>query len=181
MSPTPTNPTDRLRAAIEEALLTTRRTGYDGAAAHGQHRYDARCALCAADVEALTEAVVRRVLGTPTTNTETPAPAVDRATVLTEAADAADTVAAGLRGDSAVGAYAVMQDLYRMADEAAAEAQQPAPAVTEEPTPKPPSTATLLADPCDACQHTLNWHRNDIGCTVPRCVCGQFPATEEPK
>ena len=131
MSPTPTNPTDRLRAAIEEALLTTRRTGYDGAAAHGQHRYDARCALCAADVEALTEAVVRRVLGTPTTNTETPAPAVDRATVLTEAADAADTVAAGLRGDSAVGAYAVMQDHYRMADEAAAEAQQPAPAETD--------------------------------------------------
>ncbi|MFI9622124.1 hypothetical protein ACIG8S_24760 [[Kitasatospora] papulosa] len=94
MSPTPTNPTDRLRAAIEEALLTTRRTGYDGAAAHGQHRYDARCALCAADVEALTEAVVRRVLGTPTTNTETPAPAADLPAVLREAADDLTALAA---------------------------------------------------------------------------------------
>ncbi|MEU9495452.1 hypothetical protein AB0D73_27240 [Streptomyces sp. NPDC048215] len=78
------------------------------------------------------------------------------------------------------------QSLYSQGADAvlavlAAEAQQPAPAVTEEPTPKPPSTATLLADPCDACQHTLNWHRNDVGCTVPRCVCGRFHATEEPK
>ncbi|MEH0650690.1 hypothetical protein QA995_14915 [Streptomyces scabiei] len=31
-----------------------------------------------------------------------------------------------------------------------------------------------LATPCDACQHTLNWHRNDVGCTVPNCVCGRF-------
>ncbi|WP_330449687.1 hypothetical protein [Streptomyces anulatus] len=37
-----------------------------------------------------------------------------------------------------------------------------------------PSTAAMLATPCDACDHTLNWHRNDVGCTVPRCVCGRF-------
>ncbi|MBL1107374.1 hypothetical protein JK361_22670 [Streptomyces sp. 5-8] len=35
-------------------------------------------------------------------------------------------------------------------------------------------TAAYLATPCDACSHTLNWHRNDVGCTVPRCVCGRF-------
>ncbi|MFE7347499.1 hypothetical protein [Streptomyces fimicarius] len=35
-------------------------------------------------------------------------------------------------------------------------------------------TAVLLGTPCDACEHTLNWHRNDVGCTVPRCVCGRF-------
>ncbi|WP_399553856.1 hypothetical protein OG473_39335 (plasmid) [Streptomyces anulatus] len=37
-----------------------------------------------------------------------------------------------------------------------------------------PSTAAMLSTPCDACDHTLNWHRNDVGCTVPRCVCGRF-------
>ncbi|MFF3128649.1 hypothetical protein ACFVRD_41790 [Streptomyces sp. NPDC057908] len=35
-------------------------------------------------------------------------------------------------------------------------------------------TAALLATDCDACRHTLNWHRNDVGCTVPLCVCSQF-------
>lgn len=42
-------------------------------------------------------------------------------------------------------------------------------------------TALLLASPCDACEHTLNWHRNDVGCTVPNCVCGRFqpPADDE--
>jgi hypothetical protein len=32
----------------------------------------------------------------------------------------------------------------------------------------------LLATRCDACRHTLNWHRNDIGCTVALCVCSRF-------
>lgn len=32
----------------------------------------------------------------------------------------------------------------------------------------------LLATRCDACRHTLNWHRNDVGCTVALCVCGRF-------
>lgn len=36
-------------------------------------------------------------------------------------------------------------------------------------------TDILLATKCDACQHTLNWHRNEGGCTVPRCVCDRFP------
>ncbi|MFH9610461.1 hypothetical protein [Streptomyces sp. NPDC017448] len=43
-----------------------------------------------------------------------------------------------------------------------------------------PSTAAMLATPCDACDHTLNWHRNDVGCTVPRCVCGRFQDPIEP-
>ena len=39
----------------------------------------------------------------------------------------------------------------------------------------------LLATPCDACEHTLNWHRNDVGCMVRRCVCGRFqPPTGAP-
>jgi len=43
-------------------------------------------------------------------------------------------------------------------------------------------TAVLLATPCDACEHTLNWHRNEVGCTVPNCVCGRYqpPAEEQP-
>lgn len=32
----------------------------------------------------------------------------------------------------------------------------------------------LLATRCDACRHTLNWHRNDVGCTVALCVCSRF-------
>ncbi|MCZ4513504.1 hypothetical protein O3Q52_36235 [Streptomyces sp. ActVer] len=41
--------------------------------------------------------------------------------------------------------------------------------------------AVLLSTRCDACRHTLNWHRNDIGCTVALCVCGRFqPPAEEP-
>ncbi|MFF3511567.1 hypothetical protein [Streptomyces sp. NPDC002573] len=58
--------------------------------------------------------------------------------------------------------------------------QQPAAADGEDTRPSP--TAVLLATRCDTCQHTLNWHRNDVGCTVPLCVCGRFqPPTEEPQ
>ncbi|MCI4045105.1 hypothetical protein [Streptomyces sp. TRM75563] len=45
---------------------------------------------------------------------------------------------------------------------------------TSENTAAEPSAAAMLSTPCDACDHTLNWHRNDVGCTVPRCVCGRF-------
>ncbi|MFF7329713.1 hypothetical protein [Streptomyces sp. NPDC008150] len=63
-------PVDRaaLRDRIADALLTTRRTDYadlDVKANHRQHRYDARCALCAYDVDALADAVLA-VLGTNT-------------------------------------------------------------------------------------------------------------------
>ncbi|MBA4865955.1 hypothetical protein H1V43_32345 [Streptomyces sp. PSKA54] len=58
-------------------------------------------------------------------------------------------------------------ELRRMADEA-----QPDRASTS-------PTAVYLATPCDACRHTLNWHRNDIGCTVPSCVCGRFQPPAE--
>lgn len=43
-----------------------------------------------------------------------------------------------------------------------------------------PTVAEMLATSCDACGHTLNWHRNDVGCTVPRCVCGRFQDVVEP-
>ncbi|MFI1165602.1 hypothetical protein ACH4UM_18800 [Streptomyces sp. NPDC020801] len=53
--------------------------------------------------------------------------------------------------------------------------QQPA---TE--APETDRTAAYLSTQCDACRHTLNWHRNDVGCTVTHCVCGRFrPSTEE--
>ena len=47
-----------LRQRIEHALLTTRRTDYPGMANHAGHRFDARCALCTQDVDALTEALL---------------------------------------------------------------------------------------------------------------------------
>ncbi|MCX4993814.1 hypothetical protein [Streptomyces longwoodensis] len=68
-----------LRDRITEALLTTRRTDYadhNVKADHRNHRYDARCALCAYDVDALAAAVLAML----------PAP-TDRAAVLREAAD----------------------------------------------------------------------------------------------
>lgn len=48
--------------------------------------------------------------------------------------------------------------------------QQPAPGEAQK------SAAAYLSTPCDAtaCEHTLNWHDNKAGCTVPRCVCGRF-------
>lgn len=64
-----------LRDRIAEALFTTRRTDYEGKADHLQHRYDARCALCAYDVDALTDAVLAVLL-----------PSVCRARVLHDAA-----------------------------------------------------------------------------------------------
>ena len=36
------------------------------------------------------------------------------------------------------------------------------------------TAAAYLATPCDTCEHTLNWHRNDVGCTVAHCVCSRF-------
>jgi hypothetical protein len=41
------------------------------------------------------------------------------------------------------------------------------------------ATRTLLSTPCDTCEHTLNWHDNTAGCTVPRCVCGRFQTATE--
>lgn len=43
----------------------------------------------------------------------------------------------------------------------------------QQPTTASP-TAVLLATPCEICEHTLNWHRNDVGCIAERCVCAQF-------
>lgn len=54
------------------------------------------------------------------------------------------------------------------------------PAVVAEPGKETGSAAVFLSSRCDACQHTLNWHRNDVGCTVALCVCGRFqPPAEE--
>ncbi|MFZ4206801.1 hypothetical protein ACOZE4_18385 [Streptomyces griseoincarnatus] len=63
-TPPATEPVGRtaLREQIDEVLVTTRRTDYEGKADHRQHQYDARCALCAGDVDALTEALTSAVL-----------------------------------------------------------------------------------------------------------------------
>ncbi|MDX3714393.1 hypothetical protein PV733_36810 [Streptomyces europaeiscabiei] len=55
-----------------------------------------------------------------------------------------------------------------------------APAVVAQPGKE--TAAALLSTPCDACEHTLNWHRNDVGCMVTRCVCSRFqpPAEDAP-
>lgn len=42
-----------------------------------------------------------------------------------------------------------------------------------------PSAVVCLSTPCDACEHTLNWHDNKAGCSVPRCVCGRFQMAVE--
>ncbi|MFF2671719.1 hypothetical protein ACFVTT_23400, partial [Streptomyces niveus] len=47
---------------------------------------------------------------------------------------------------------------------------------TEDGAQPKPTAAALLATPCDACRHTLNWHDNQAGCTVARCVCGRWQA-----
>ncbi|MCX4405918.1 MULTISPECIES: hypothetical protein [unclassified Streptomyces] len=100
-----------LRDRIAEALYTTRRTDYEGAANHREHRYDARCALCAGDVDALTAALLvvlpdpaaellqaqaeahqyRTALqGAARRTAAQPDPAANRAAILTEAADGFD-------------------------------------------------------------------------------------------
>jgi hypothetical protein len=55
------------------------------------------------------------------------------------------------------------------------------PAVVSQPDGEA-TAAVYLSSRCDACRHTLNWHRNDVGCTVALCVCGRFqaPAAEDP-
>ncbi|MFE1451968.1 hypothetical protein [Streptomyces olivaceoviridis] len=62
-APAAQSPADRsaLRDRIAEALLTTRRTDYadlNVKADHRNHRFDARCALCTYDVDALTDSVL---------------------------------------------------------------------------------------------------------------------------
>jgi hypothetical protein len=58
----------------------------------------------------------------------------------------------------------------RMAGESAAVDR-----VAAETPPAETQTADVfLSTPCDTCRHTLNWHRNDVGCTVALCVCGRF-------
>jgi hypothetical protein len=66
--PAPATNPDTLRDRIADALLTTRRTDYADLgvkANHRQHRFDARCALCTYDVDALADAVLA-VLPAPT-------------------------------------------------------------------------------------------------------------------
>jgi hypothetical protein len=59
--PAPATDRDTLRERIVEALLTTRRADYADLgvrANHRVHRFDARCALCTYDVDALADAVL---------------------------------------------------------------------------------------------------------------------------
>jgi len=78
--------------------------------------------------------------------------------------------ASGDRQGALHGARLIEAELRRMADE-----------TPDAQTARPVTPMTVyLSTPCDTCDHTLNWHRNDVGCTVPRCVCGRFqePAAE---
>lgn len=84
----------------------------------------------------------------------------DRAAVLREAADRID------RED-------LPQDDVDMFDNGARWATKLLRRMAGE-TPATSPMTVYLSTPCDACHHTLNWHRNDVGCTVPLCVCGRF-------
>jgi hypothetical protein len=56
------------------------------------------------------------------------------------------------------GVDAALDQVRRMADETATE------------TPD-----VYLTTPCDACDHTLNWHSSgETGCTVLRCACARY-------
>lgn len=57
--------------------------------------------------------------------------------------------------------------------------QQPAPQGTDRPGRRSPAMTVYLSSPCDTCDHTLNWHDNQSGCTVPRCTCGRFQSAPE--
>lgn len=96
-----------LRDRIDEALYTTRRTDYEGTANHREHRYDARCALCAGDADALTAALLAVL----------PEPA-DRAAILTEAADELDAYIACYRSPSIANWTDAVAFLRRLAAEA---------------------------------------------------------------
>lgn len=69
--------------------------------------------------------------------------------------------------------------VVRPLDAAAPVAGQPPADTGEEAQP----AVVTLSTRCDACRHTLNWHRNDVGCTVALCVCGAFrePVEELPQ
>jgi hypothetical protein len=67
--------------------------------------------------------------------------------------------------------------LRRMADEIeAASGPSRVAGEAQQPETQAEAQGALLATRCDACRHTLNWHRNDVGCTVVLCVCGRFQA-----
>jgi hypothetical protein len=106
LAPPPVVSSD-LRDRIAEALYTTRRTGYEGAANHREHRYDARCALCAGDVDALTAALLAVL----------PDPAADRAAILTEGADELDAYIARYRSPSIANWTGAVAFLRRLAAE----------------------------------------------------------------
>lgn len=106
----PAPATGTVRDRIAEALLTTRRTDYEGAADHRHHRYDARCALCAYDVEALADAVLA-ALPNPTAR---PVPDAKRraryAAALAKAAGSKAFAKTGPEWDHARGAWGLHAD-----------------------------------------------------------------------
>ncbi|MEV5129219.1 hypothetical protein AB0K87_01650 [Streptomyces sp. NPDC053705] len=131
MSPTPTNPAawsdgDPLMEAIAAAVYEQAETT-EGSLVVDDPR----------NIAAVAATVTRRVLGTTNTNTETPAPAVDRATVLTEAADTVQAMNEGCSRPKCVSCTTRTDAADALRDSAsrmAAEAQQPTPAETEETT-----------------------------------------------
>ncbi|MFJ6061637.1 hypothetical protein ACIQHU_01210 [Streptomyces tendae] len=159
MSEAPPADQTALRDRIAAALRTTRRTGYEGQADHGTHRYDARCALCAGDVDALTEALIAAVLPA-TTGCLTPdytdgpchcpscdpaAHRADRAAVLREAYEIA--FAEGMRlnaleAEIGVGPYRGALAVAHLLRKAISEAQEPRRMADE--------TAAAETQPADA-------------------------------
>ncbi|MFF3730426.1 hypothetical protein ACFYXM_08935 [Streptomyces sp. NPDC002476] len=75
---------------------------------------------------------------------------------------------------------------WKSAAHRAAEAEQGPKGLNTETVAVSP-TAVLLATPCTACTHPLNWHTGYAACTVPTCDCGRYqppgdaPAAEEPE
>ncbi|MGW1546635.1 hypothetical protein [Streptomyces sp. NPDC002346] len=179
-----TTPTDRpARDAVYSALMWPKWN--QQTESHGVGADKAKELLDAMETEAAALAVARQILGTPAAPavTEEPETEEQRADRLATERDhtAGDHQYCGLTCEAefpsdmlrnAILARAIPGSA-RMLDELLRRAALPSPAAEAQPASVSP-TAVLLATPCDACEHTLNWHRNDARCTVPRCVCGRF-------
>ena len=127
MSPTPTNPTDRLRAAVEEALLTTSAEPAEETHVVTDDSDDPEHADDCPGCEAFSL----------TGHAAAPPAPVDRATVLTEAADTVQAMNEGCSRPKCVSCATRTDAADALRDSAsrmAAEAQQPTPDETEETT-----------------------------------------------
>jgi hypothetical protein len=159
-----------LRDRIADALLTTRRADYADLgvkANHREHRFDARCALCTYDVDALADAVMaelRRLAG----EAQQDKPAVDRAAVYAEVADrlAADAERGDKEGLMRIYRRSAAKQVRAWADELARETQQEPTQDGEEPTWS------------DTCPHCKSWYTtSEPG--AHEASCPKRPAAEQ--